>query len=131
MIIADRSSEATVKRALGPLAIIGKAAVELLLKDAKYIKVDDSGYRLFEKHGRFRVARRDFQSVKPKNVKYAPRGGTMVKPSRMFEATGNFGNRRIQLRQNLKDTDNTRNPNVVITGPGEIPIKIIYMDRNK
>ena len=48
-----------------------------------------------------------------------------------FDATGTLGDRRIQLRQNLKDIDNTRNPNVVMTGPGEIPIKIIYKDRNK
>ena len=72
----------------------------------KYIKEDGAGYRLFETRGRFKEARKNFNAVKPTNKsKFEAR-------SYNFNATGIVRDRRIQIRQNLKDVGYDKFPNV-------------------
>ena len=110
-----------MKRALSPLAIVGKEAVEYLLKGAKYKRVDGDGYKLFEKRGRFKDARRDFNAVKPTNKKMKKKN-----QSDNTVITGTVGDRRIQLRYNKISFGHKEFPIVLINSPGEQPIKIIY-----
>lgn len=116
----DGPSGAIVKRALSPLAIIGKEAAEYLLNGARFLKVDGAGYRLFVKKGRLKDARRDFKAVKPTNQRNAGLH------SKNFKITGTVGDRRIQIRNNIHDDGLNKFPNVIIDMPGESPIKIIY-----
>ena len=61
-----------------------------------------------------------FNAVKPTNKRKLPARNYN------FKATGIVGDRRIQLRQNLKDVGYDKFPNVIINSPGEPPSKIIY-----
>ena len=125
-VVEGYKSRPMIERSQNPLAIIGKGAVEYLLQGAKFLKVDGSGNRLYKKRGHFKDALQDFRTVDPINVKLAPQSGTKVKPTREFEASGTIGDRRILLRNIVKDNDNGKFPNVVITRPGELPIVIMY-----
>ena len=114
-----------VKRA-GPkdvLAIIGKAAEDHLLQGAKFKRVDSSGYRLFEKKGRYQTALRDFNAVKPSDIiptNLGRRNNIRIKMK--------VGDRKVQLRYNEIDVGDRRQPMILISNPvpGELPYKIIY-----
>lgn len=117
----DDSSDARERRALNPFEL-GAAAVRYLLRGTREIRIDGSGYRLFEKQGVYKTALKDFNAVQPEKVRLPSIG------SSKFKATGTVGDRRIQLIHNDKDIGNRRHPQLLISNPtpGERPYKIIY-----
>ena len=115
-----------MKRSTGQLAKIGKEAVEYLLDGANFWKVNGAGYRVFQKRGRFKDARKDFKALRPANVRISQGSGSFDRPVGHFRAIGTVGDRQIQIIWNSLEPGIKRLPLIIINNPGYQPIQIIY-----